>query len=37
VGGDRVPYDGDVSTKAADMVTVKTMLNSVIFTKKDAS
>jgi hypothetical protein len=32
VGGDRVFYDGDVSTKTADLTTVKTMLNSVIST-----
>jgi hypothetical protein len=32
VGGDRVFYDGDVSTKSADLATVKTLLNSVIST-----
>jgi hypothetical protein len=32
VGGDRVYYDGDVSTKTADLTTVKTLLNSVIST-----
>ena len=32
VGGDRVYYDGDVSTKTADLTTVKTVINSVIST-----
>ncbi|KAI2513563.1 Reverse transcriptase (RNA-dependent DNA polymerase) [Fragilaria crotonensis] len=32
VGGDRIEYDGNVSTKTADLTTVKTMLNSVIST-----
>ena len=32
VGGDRITYDGDVSTKTADLSTVKTLLNSVIST-----
>jgi hypothetical protein len=32
VGGDRVCYDGDVSTKTADLTAVKTLLNSVIST-----
>jgi hypothetical protein len=32
VGGDRIEYDGNVSTKTADMPTVKTLLNSVIST-----
>jgi Reverse transcriptase (RNA-dependent DNA polymerase) len=33
VGGDRVEYNGEVSTKSADLTTVKLMLNSVISTK----
>jgi hypothetical protein len=32
VGGDRIDYTGDVSTKTADLPTVKTLLNSVIST-----
>jgi hypothetical protein len=32
VGGDRVDYTGDVSTKTADLPTVKCLLNSVIST-----
>jgi len=32
VGGDRVEYSGDVSTKTADLATVKILLNSVIST-----
>jgi hypothetical protein len=32
VGGDRVEYAGDVSTKTADLPTVKILLNSVIST-----
>jgi Reverse transcriptase (RNA-dependent DNA polymerase) len=32
VGGDRLEYSGDVSTKAADISTVKCLLNSVIST-----
>jgi len=32
VGGDRISYDGIVSTKTADLTTVKTLLNSVIST-----
>jgi hypothetical protein len=32
VGGDRICYDGDVSTKTADLTTVKTLLNIVICT-----
>jgi len=32
VGGDRVDYPGDVSTKTADLATVKTLLNSTIST-----
>jgi hypothetical protein len=32
VGGDRIQYDGDVSTKTADLTTVKILLNSVIST-----
>jgi hypothetical protein len=32
VGGDRIDYLGDVSTKTADLPTVKTLLNSVIST-----
>jgi hypothetical protein len=32
VGGDRIEYDGDVSTKTADMTTVKILLNSTIST-----
>lgn len=33
VGGDRVIYEGEVSTKAADLTTVKTHMNSVVSTK----
>jgi Reverse transcriptase (RNA-dependent DNA polymerase) len=33
VGGDRVEYEGDVSTKSADLATVKLLLNSVISTR----
>jgi Reverse transcriptase (RNA-dependent DNA polymerase) len=33
VGGDRVIYEGEVSTKTADLATVKVLLNSVISTK----
>jgi hypothetical protein len=33
VGGDRVIYKGEVSTKTADLATVKVHLNSVISTK----
>ena len=32
VGGDRIEYDGNVSTQTADLTTVKTHLNSVIST-----
>ena len=32
VGGDRVPFDGDVSTKTADLTTVKCLINSVLST-----
>jgi Reverse transcriptase (RNA-dependent DNA polymerase) len=32
VGGDRLEYSGDVSTKAADISTVKCLLNSVVST-----
>jgi hypothetical protein len=32
VGGDRIDYPGDVSTKTADLPTVKTLLNSVVST-----
>jgi Reverse transcriptase (RNA-dependent DNA polymerase) len=32
VGGDRVVYDGEVSTRTADLATVKILLNSVIST-----
>jgi hypothetical protein len=32
VGGDRVIFDGEVSTKAADLPTVKIHLNSVVST-----
>ena len=31
-GGDRIDFPGDVSTKTADIVTVKVLLNSVIST-----
>ena len=33
VGGDRIVYDGNVSTPTADLTTVKCLLNSVISTK----
>jgi Reverse transcriptase (RNA-dependent DNA polymerase) len=33
VGGDKVIFDGDVSTKTADLPTVKVFLNSVVSTK----
>jgi hypothetical protein len=32
VGGDRIDYAGDVSTKTADLTTVKALLNSVLST-----
>jgi hypothetical protein len=32
VGGNRIDYDGDVSTKTADLTTIKILLNSVIST-----
>jgi hypothetical protein len=32
MGGDLISYDGDVSTKTANLTTVKCMLNSVIST-----
>jgi hypothetical protein len=32
VGGDRIDYPGDVSTKTADLTTVKLLLNSVLST-----
>jgi hypothetical protein len=32
IGGDRVVYSGDVSTKTADMATVKILINSVLST-----
>jgi hypothetical protein len=32
VGGDRIDYPGKFATKAADLVTVKILLNSVIST-----
>jgi len=32
VGGDRVQYDGDVSTKTADLATAKLLFNSVVST-----
>jgi len=32
VGGDRVEYDGDVSTKTADLITAKLLFNSVLST-----
>jgi hypothetical protein len=32
VGGDRITYDGNVSTKTADLSTVKIVLNSVVST-----
>lgn len=33
VGGDRIIYEGDVSTKTSDLTTVKILFNSVISTK----
>ena len=32
VGGDRIEYDGNVSTPGADLTTVKCLLNSIIST-----
>jgi len=32
VGGDRVQYDGNVSTKTADLTTAKLLFNSVVST-----
>ncbi len=32
VGSDRVQYDGDVSTKTADLTTAKLLFNSVVST-----
>jgi hypothetical protein len=32
IGGDRIDYPGNTSTKTADMTTVKTLINSVIST-----
>jgi hypothetical protein len=33
IGGDRIAYPGNTSTKTADMTTVKTLINSTISTK----
>jgi hypothetical protein len=33
VGGDRLPYEGNVSTKTADLTTIKCLFNSVVSTK----
>jgi len=32
VGGDRVEYDGDISTKTTDLITAKLLFNSVLST-----
>ena len=34
IGGDRIQYDGDTSTKAAELSTCKIFVNSVVSTPK---
>jgi len=34
VGGDQVEYDGDVSTKTANIITAKLLFNSIVSTPK---